>query len=116
MRTYMCLFILQALSEALGDSRGQVRHNPCPQLSRKKAEFRQLFLTSVVNALMKNRRLGIPRRQPLQLIGATRIQPRHPRKTSLLAQGLGSRVTGVAAPSCGESVPSITSSAWLDRG
>lgn len=39
MRTYMCLFILQTLSEALGDSRGQVRHNPCPPLSRKK-EFR----------------------------------------------------------------------------
>lgn len=59
----------------------------------------------MVNVLMKCRQLGIPKRQLLQLTGVTRMQPRHPRKTSLLAQGPGSRVTGVAAPSCGEFSP-----------
>lgn len=42
-------FILQAQSEGLGHSRGQVRHNPC----LKKQKVGQLFLSSVVSALME---------------------------------------------------------------
>lgn len=41
--THVQTFILQALGEASGDSRGQVGHNPCQSVEQKKQKVGQVW-------------------------------------------------------------------------
>lgn len=80
-----------------------------PSVKQKKIDVRQLVLTSVVSVRMEEVQVAGDR----QLTGVTRIQPRHPRETSQFAQGLGSRIMGVAVYFLWEVCLSHPSLLWL---